>query len=813
MIISPPFLPVSGATSSDASKTDPMMDVVDQFEIGHHGVYPVAFDRRFHCGIHLDPGEQHEPVRAIADGEVVAYRVCKSALSDGAKDLTGQPALNSNAGFVLLRHKTETGHGRTITFYSLYMHLLDMTEQEWLAPQPTDPPAEGSMNALPKWLLDTAGGKDGVVQPGGAKKVYRKDMLGYVGQHQGVRHLHFEVFMSEADFTAWFDQDGRQVQLGEKDPVQPASSDYWGHSYFIIKGPQDFVAQPAGMTDDWFPRLPGGSIGEQDILYVEAWFNKGRRYTTAWIDRGSSGNVILLTQVPVADPYDGETEQYEYDLYDRAVALYSECPSDGYEMLRFGRIFSSTVMPGEAPATWVAVPIDENGTQGYVNIAADEISKLSDADFPFFKGWQKVDESNTPFNQDGLCGYDELCRLTGVADPQATSGMIQPLEYDNNNDDNTNQLLAGYVRNAEGVRTKLRGLVFNARSEWDSLHNDDRYKGLNEPDGFFGKQKDTNPDGYTSFIKFLENFQFLDKLPSESSLADQKFWYFHPLEFIRHFRKCGWLSKKEMLQLIPDRVIRKPGSHNSPSQGVWESPNPDYASSLLDRFGLGLNNSMRKFKLDTPGRQACFIANATQETGWFRYLTEGNRNDSATDLHNSWFGRGFLQLTNPNGNMGGGNNNYYKYFKFIGRNPSLPPGEQELRWRNEIARDVCHASHSAGAYWVWSGKSMPTANNPSRPRVDSANKYADEMGVNERRAIRTNAGVKVWYYNQSFANCAAAVNYPGATGKNPPNMNGLVDRSTSFTNALMVLTDIAVFKGPNQEDLTWPENFTRRKLP
>ena len=135
-----------------------------------------------------------------------------------------------------------------------------------------------------------------------------------------------------------------------------------------------------------------------------------------------------------------------------------------------------------------------------------------------------------------------------------------------------------------------------------------------------------------------------------------------------------------------------------------------------------------------------------------------------------------------------------------------------MRWRNEIARDVCHASHSAGAYWVWSGKSMPTANNPARPRVDSANKYADEMSVNERRAIRTNAGVKVWYYNQSFANCAAAVNYPGATGRNPPNMNGLVDRSTSFINALMVLADIVVFKGPNQEDLTWPENFTRRKL-
>ncbi|MGK8206219.1 hypothetical protein ACRS8P_32600 [Burkholderia cenocepacia] len=45
----------------------------------------VTFDRRFHCGIHVDPGEQPESGRAIADGEVVAYRVCKNALSDGEK--------------------------------------------------------------------------------------------------------------------------------------------------------------------------------------------------------------------------------------------------------------------------------------------------------------------------------------------------------------------------------------------------------------------------------------------------------------------------------------------------------------------------------------------------------------------------------------------------------------------------------------------------------------------------------------------------------------------------------------------------------
>ncbi|MEX3986269.1 hypothetical protein AB4Y45_46410, partial [Paraburkholderia sp. EG287A] len=170
-----------------------MMDLIDQFEIGHHGVWPVTFDRRSHCAIHLNPGTQGagraEPVRAIADAEVVAYRVCQNGISDGTTNsTTGQPELNSNAGFVLLKHKTDTGDGRSITYYSLYMHLLDMTGQENIVPQPQlkDAPETGTPNALPKWLLDTAAGKDGTVQLGCTKRVYRKDILGYVGQHQGV---------------------------------------------------------------------------------------------------------------------------------------------------------------------------------------------------------------------------------------------------------------------------------------------------------------------------------------------------------------------------------------------------------------------------------------------------------------------------------------------------------------------------------------------------------------------------------------------------------------------------------------------------
>ncbi|MEX3965162.1 hypothetical protein AB4Y42_23585 [Paraburkholderia sp. EG286B] len=815
MIISPPFLPASGQTASDASKPDPMMDLIDQFEIGHHGVWPVTFDRRSHCAIHLHPGTQGaghaEPVRAIADGEVVAYRVCKNGISDGATDSkTGQPLLNSNAGFVLLRHTTDTGEGRTLAYYSLYMHLLDMTSQEDIVPQPNDPPETGSANALPKWLLDTAGGKDGMVQMGGTKRVYRRDMLGYVGQHQGVAHLHFEIFMEDGNFTAWFDT----VQIGLKKPAQPTTSDYWGHSYFVISGPQEFYPQPAGMDETWFPRVPGGSLGAGDTLYVEAWFDKGQRFTRAWIDRGGSGIVALLTPDPVADPYDNAQKHYEYDLYERAMALYPACPSDGYEMLRFGRILSEhSTLTQAACATWIAVPFDENGTLGYVNIAPDAIKKLSDADFPFFTGWQKVDDDNTPFNDAGRCDYATLCGLTGIQDSLPSA---QPLEVDPNNNNDVNLQLASYVQNTDGVDEKLRGMVFKARSEWDPSNNEERYKDLNDPYGFFGKQKDTNPDGYKNFTDFLSKFQFLDKTP----LAGQQFWFFHPLAFIRHFRKCGWLSRQELQHLLPKNVVQKA------TPWKWQTVHLSWAASMLAadnpnaiKRRLELNNAIRKYGIQSPARMASFFGNATEETQWFQKYHEGS-----PFWYAPWDGRGMLQLTHAT--------NYIKYWKFkgiavsatvedvlkqhtqmAGQSRTLPNGHKgmydsmhylrdtsthipaDLIEKREAMANPFEAADSAGCYWAWSGAAC----------------CADEYWTNqssEYSPLSTDHGIKYFYINGAFGKVAATIN----TGKPSSNYNSVWDiqsRFLSFANAQIILFDVTSFPQPDGSTSIFPVGFGR----
>src|SRR5579871_3862666 len=156
MIISPPFLPRHlTAHDETGAEADPLMAIVERYQLSH-GIYPIAQDRHLHLGQHLAPNDQKEPVRAIADGEVVAWRVSQRQISDGSKGPDGRPVPNTNNGFVLLKHVTETGDGRQLTFYSLYMHLLDLNQQNRLVPQPAyqEQHDDTAPDRLSRWLLN-----------------------------------------------------------------------------------------------------------------------------------------------------------------------------------------------------------------------------------------------------------------------------------------------------------------------------------------------------------------------------------------------------------------------------------------------------------------------------------------------------------------------------------------------------------------------------------------------------------------------------------------------------------------------------------
>lgn len=98
------------------------------------GSYPMGRNGLWHGGIHFD-GEtarhlDQSSVRCIADGEVIAYRI--DARYPHSEYLTGESCTLApfSTGFVLVRHRLQAlaaGEGTppALTFYSLYMHLLD----------------------------------------------------------------------------------------------------------------------------------------------------------------------------------------------------------------------------------------------------------------------------------------------------------------------------------------------------------------------------------------------------------------------------------------------------------------------------------------------------------------------------------------------------------------------------------------------------------------------------------------------------------------------------------------------------------------
>ncbi|GAB7523102.1 M23 family metallopeptidase [Paraburkholderia sp. 2C] len=575
------------------------MDLVDTYELAH-GIYPISFDRRWHCGVHLMPSMQNEAIHAIADGAVVAYRVCQHAYDGGSGHH------DSCAGFVLLRHTTETGDGRMLIFYSLYMHLLDLASYQSVG---------ADAKLLPEFLRMPAAGDDSAVptaQSGDGLNVYRKDVLGWTGGCQGQRHLHFEIFMTKGDFDAYFGK----TQLGRTELSSATGNDCWGHSYYKIPKDSWFRALPRDADDHGklssiaFDRLQTGQNALP--LVVEMYFHKGSKYTNVW-SVANDGSRTLLTSPPICEV------DYEYDMYKRADKLYPDCPSDGYELLRFGRILSTPVAltsasgstpPSFDPAiegnpkptkrssqrtTWMRIAFDK-GSEGYIDVNDPAVLKLSDADFPHFTGWQKISEGNSPFNADGLCDIDALKKIVkDTADHQTPNDVALKKEHEKED------VLARYVKSNDAVRQQLRGFICEAPTEWDSTHNEERYQKLkNEGEFYCG-----NEAGYVEFIKLLTSFQFWEKtgLP-----AGQKLWFFHALAFIRHFRKCGWLSSDEFKQIYHDK---------------WYGNNQqEKAQSVRNLYLKPLNFSLRKFGMLTAIRQAHFLGQGAVESTWLQLMQE-----------------------------------------------------------------------------------------------------------------------------------------------------------------------------------------------
>ncbi|MDP3817226.1 hypothetical protein [Pseudomonas sp.] len=133
-------------SAGDASKeiTDPQF-YYDALAKAKNGFYPMGDNGLWHGGVHFDSGTaaalDQSSVRCIADGEVIAYRIDNQYPE--SEYISGVPLIKRapfSTGFVLVKHRLElppvpaatpatpaapAAPAEALTFYSLYMHLLD----------------------------------------------------------------------------------------------------------------------------------------------------------------------------------------------------------------------------------------------------------------------------------------------------------------------------------------------------------------------------------------------------------------------------------------------------------------------------------------------------------------------------------------------------------------------------------------------------------------------------------------------------------------------------------------------------------------
>jgi len=772
MIISPPFLPDGDVNQNQSidSFVDGLMGRMDR------GKFPVSSHLRWHGGVHLQAPQSDEqsvklvnrvPVRAIADGKILYVR-------QPTLEVSAPHPLNNmgqggwcDDGCVVIQHDTEIGEELEVTFYSIYMHLKSI---------------------------------EATVTTG--SEIHRKGKLGQAGQIYGNEGLiHFEIvadddntqkFLGDLAFTApsyYINQYGCEQAFRAQNGRTDAC---FGSMYFFIpkslplcsrKKNSDNVFEGEGIDvsnvssiisdSSGYEYIPTGQTVGDKSMYVEMSFDKGTCIFTSYDEDGK------LIGDPVVTKGDSSYTDvvHEYNLYKASLKLYPSKPTAGFELLRFGRVIGDEDFEGTQSVTHFRKIQTPQGAF-WIDLNNKNIKKYSDADFPYWKGWGVVNDDTKPTDgrSDSLI-INKMIQENWQKKSISAQILLLTPTADRNVDTDYNEKT--YQQKSElldaELDEKMSKLFCKFPTEWQSSDFDTRYDWVKK------EIFDNNEEQFEIFKKHVDALAFWEKA---GLTLDKNHWHFPPIEFIKHFRKCGWLSLNEMKQLIP--------SHNVANNGWAAVPYNTAKDNNITAMNVDINKTLRKYCINTPLRLAAFFGNAIQETNMLSTLKEGDSQKAKTGIYARyapWYGRGMLQLT--------WEENYIKYWKFRG----LTIIEAQYGINREYLIDSSRkdSSDSAGFYWVYQDLHNIVPN-----------KYADEQHNLERVTI---TGGHVYYRSMAFWRNAAGVNLPGAISRtNYHGINGFDSRCAVYGNALAVLTEVKFPDVKGSKILEFPEGYKQRQI-
>lgn len=765
MIISPPFLPDDDVTQgqSDEDFVNGLMTKTRE------GNFPISYYLQWHGGIHLKAPSSKSLVRAIADGKVLYVRQPEEKPKDYSvlekhdlyNDLDGW----TDNGCVVIQHNTEIGENLTVTFYSIYMHL-------------------GSIEATVKQGDD----------------IHRKDKIGQAGiisDQEG--QIHFEIiadeentkrFIGDLAFNApnyHVSKEGAETAFKAQNGRTDAC---FGSMYFYVPQGASIYEQTkekgkeAVFSSKKQDNGTDMTVGQN--IYVEMVFDKGKCTFTSYDEDGKP-----LDGDPVVTKGNSSYSDvvHEYNLYKASLALYPSKPTAGFELLRFGRVIGDEDFEDPATVTHFREIQTAKGKY-WVDLNKSYIKKYSDADFPYWKGWGVVSDDN---DGDGRCDSTIVSNIL----------LQRWIELGKSNHlTNPHQRVKDEwyaLTNDADIKEKLKKTFYKFPTEWSMSDFDTRYAWV---------KKDIYENIEKSFEKFKKFAQALSFWDEAGIPIDKTHWHFPPIEFIKHFRKCSWLSKYEMKQLIPKNIIREqkktkktinPTTHKAKyvydhTEYHWEAP---LGKDLINDIYVNLNKALRKYCITTPLRMACFFGNAIQETGWLRKLEETGGNGKS---YAPWYGRGLLQLTHED--------NYQAYWKFKGLNTINPATYADFRKLLQ-EKTIKEPVDSAGFYWVYQDRNSCVPN-----------AHADESHdlISKTITTTTPKGLSKKYYKSiAFWKAAAAVNLPGHISRTDYDegklgLNGFPDRCCAYASCLSILTEMKFPDTQGNKTLELPENYVPRGI-